>query len=36
MPSVSRSMPKLCELRKSFPRDKDVEEVIDADAVNLS
>jgi primosomal protein N' (replication factor Y) len=36
MPSVSRSMPKLLELRKSFPRDKDVEEVIDADAVNLS
>lgn len=36
MPSVSRSMPALLELRKSFQMDRDVEDVIDADAVNLS
>ncbi len=35
MPSISRFMPRLLELRESFPMDKDVQEVIDADAVNL-
>ncbi|HNX05261.1 MAG TPA: primosomal protein N', partial [Opitutales bacterium] len=36
MPSVTRSMPKLLELRNTFPFDKDVEDIIDTDAVNLS
>jgi primosomal protein N' (replication factor Y) (superfamily II helicase) len=36
MPNVTRYMPKLLELRKTFQFDKDVEDVIDADAVNLS
>ena len=36
MTSVSRSMPKILELRRAFNMDKDVEDVIDADAVNLS
>ena len=35
MPSVSRLMPRLLELRERFPMDKDVVDVIDADAVNL-
>ncbi len=36
MPSVTRSMPKLIDLRNHFPFDKDIEDVIDTDAVNLS
>ncbi|MFA5256825.1 MAG: primosomal protein N' [Opitutales bacterium] len=36
MPSVTKYMPRLLELRKTFPMDKDVEDIIDADAVNLS
>jgi primosomal protein N' (replication factor Y) len=36
MPNVTRYMPKLLELRKTFQFDRDVEDVIDADAVNLS
>ncbi len=36
MPRVTPFMPKLLELREQFPRDKDVTEVIDTDAVNLT
>jgi primosomal protein N' (replication factor Y) (superfamily II helicase) len=36
MPNITRYMPKLLELRRTFQFDKDVEDVIDADAVNLS
>ena len=35
MPSITRYMPRLLELREQIPMDKDVAEVMDADAVNL-